>query len=185
VLVLGQIVGQLGQAPARERTPQPSWVGLGGAADLLTHHRADPRHRPTVSFWVQRRKPPIVEPCDHIPHGLFLRSEHHRDLPSRPALQRRQHHPRPPQPHPIPRRPRHPDQPLRLPRIQLPNKHLRPTRHHRPPPTASIKHDTNPSQADPPITSPHQLDAALGPEAHHGSVTAYSPALALESFLVV
>ena len=135
--VRSEVVAQLGQAPTGERAAQPGRVGLGRAADLLTHRRADPRHRPTACFWVQCREPPIVERPDQLAHRFLLRGEHHRDLRHRPALHRRQRHPGPPHPHPIPRRPRDLHQPLRLVRIQLTKEDLWLSRHATPPPASA------------------------------------------------
>ena len=141
--LLGQVAGQLREAPAGVRHPERVGTGAGDGDDPLLVFSRDPAGSPAPETRAQRLEPSLVEFVDHLAHLRLVRHPHPGDL--RHAHQRvRGQQDR----GPLPRRGqlrllRQSLQPLPLVRGQLPNKHLRGTHQHLLRSDAS-RFDTNP-----------------------------------------
>jgi hypothetical protein len=87
-----QELGQLGQAPRRERQPVVLRAGQGDLLDLLALGQRERRRAPSGIARVQRLEAVGVEVVDHVSHPVWARESHRGDLLDVHALSRQQHH---------------------------------------------------------------------------------------------
>jgi len=88
--LLGEVIGQPGQRPARQRDPLRVGTSTGHRDDPLALLVADPAGTPAPILRVQRRHPPLVELMNDLAHMRFVGHPHRRDLRHRTADVRRQ-----------------------------------------------------------------------------------------------
>jgi hypothetical protein len=73
--VVGQILGQLADAPVGERAAQLLRAGGGRLDDERLIALIDPAGTASRPPRVQGIKPPLVEGVDHVPHGVLMRGD--------------------------------------------------------------------------------------------------------------
>jgi hypothetical protein len=88
--VLGEMVGQPGKRPARQRDPLAVGTGTGHRDDRAAVSVGDPAGTPAPVLRVQRGHPSLVEVVDDLAHMRFVGHPHRRDLRHRVADVRRQ-----------------------------------------------------------------------------------------------
>jgi hypothetical protein len=71
--VTGQVLGQLADAPSRERSPELGRTRPSHRHDVLDVGVADPAGTAARPARVQRGKPPLVERVDHLTHRVLVR----------------------------------------------------------------------------------------------------------------
>jgi len=78
-----QVVGQLAQAPVRERTPEPDRARGGRRDDELLVVAGDRRGRPPACLGSSQASPPGVEIVKDIADGVLMRGDQPRDRRNR------------------------------------------------------------------------------------------------------
>ena len=73
--VIGQIGGELANAPVRERTPELARTCPGRHNDEPLRHHQSQAGTATRTLRVQRGQPPGVEIMNHIPDRVFVRGD--------------------------------------------------------------------------------------------------------------
>jgi hypothetical protein len=93
--IVGQVADQLAQAPVGERAAELLRAAGGRRDQEFLVLSADPAGTATRPARVQRTHAQLVEPVDHLPHGVLVGGDQPGDRRHRIAAGRGEHHHRP------------------------------------------------------------------------------------------